>query len=75
MAGGHLAASDASSVTITWADFEGALEELKPAFGADDLALGSCLAGGMFDYGPRYQELRGELGRFVSQVTVEISMW
>lgn len=50
------------------ADFEHALSEVKPAFGAVVDTLESYRAGGMINYGTRMQKLLSTCDKLVRQV-------
>lgn len=50
------------------ADFQRALAEVKPAFGAVVDTLETYRSGGMINYGPRMQKLLGTCNKLVRQV-------
>uniref|UniRef100_A0A7S0EMV1 Vesicle-fusing ATPase n=1 Tax=Hanusia phi TaxID=3032 RepID=A0A7S0EMV1_9CRYP len=68
VAGGHLSPQDASAVKITWEDFEQALEEVKPALGADQENLSRMWERGFFSFGERFEEIVRAVNTFVHQV-------
>mmetsp|Transcript_34153 Transcript_34153/g.106976 ORF Transcript_34153/g.106976 Transcript_34153/m.106976 type:complete len:811 (-) Transcript_34153:40-2472(-) len=68
VAGGHLSPQDASAVKITWQDFEQALEEVKPALGADKDNLSRFWERGFFSYGEKFEEIVRAVNTFVHQI-------
>ncbi|KPI34791.1 Vesicular-fusion protein sec18 [Cyphellophora attinorum] len=59
---------DVTNMKVNRADFEHALEEVKPAFGVSEEELGNCLRGGILHYSPYIQDILQEGSLFVSQV-------
>jgi len=50
------------------ADFEHALEEIKPAFGMDNSGLENKLVGGIHEYGARFTDLYSKCSDFINEV-------
>jgi len=50
------------------ADFDRALDEIKPAFGMDDKGLENKLVGGIHNYGARYDDLHMKCTDFINEV-------
>lgn len=61
-------AVDEDSIKVTGADFEAALGEVVPAFGASPAALEARVAGGMLDCGDAHRHLRSTTSTLVEQV-------
>ena len=59
---------DVSNMKVNRADFQNALEEVKPAFGVSEEELGNCLRGGIIHFSPYIQDVLQEGSLFVSQV-------
>jgi len=59
---------DESSVVVQWSDFEHALEEIKPKFGANNDELHQYFRNGIVDYGSNFQKIRSTLTRLVEQL-------
>ncbi|CAD7699543.1 unnamed protein product [Ostreobium quekettii] len=59
---------DDENVKVTMSDFEAALEEVKPAFGAQRETLESYCTGGMISSGPVFDHLLSTCHRLVNQV-------
>jgi vesicle-fusing ATPase len=55
-------------VCVTQADFERALDEVRPAFGSESDALNDATRLGILDYGPKFQEVLSTGKLFVEQV-------
>ena len=55
-------------VHVTRDDFVAALQEVKPAFGAEDDVVEESLKGGIIEYGPAFSELTRTAQMFVKQV-------
>ena len=56
------------NIRVTMADFESALDEMKPAFGVATDEMENCLRNGYISYGPRFDELHNSIAKFVTQV-------
>ena len=61
---------DEENIKVTMADFELALLEVKPAFGASTDLFERCLLNGMIPYGQKYTKLVSTLQSLVEQVRV-----
>lgn len=59
---------DDENVKVTMADFEHALEEVKPAFGAQIDTLETQRMHGIISYGTRFEHLQHTCYRLVEQV-------
>lgn len=55
-------------VQVTMEDFEAALKEVKPAFGAVTETLQEYILNGMIDYGPHFNHLHNTCRTLVDQV-------
>lgn len=53
---------------MNFADFERALDEIRPAFGMDNSSLENRLLGGFYDYGPKFSELFQRCKDFINEV-------
>jgi len=53
---------------VSMADFLQALEENKPAFGADNENLSNCVRGGIFEYGGQFNEIYKTGTNFVNEI-------
>nr|CEL65248.1 TPA: N-ethylmaleimide-sensitive factor, putative [Neospora caninum Liverpool] len=49
--------TDVETIKVTRLDFENALTEVKPAFGAEEDLFDSCLRNGIISYGPEFDHL------------------
>uniref|UniRef100_A0A7S0S019 Vesicle-fusing ATPase n=2 Tax=Pyramimonas obovata TaxID=1411642 RepID=A0A7S0S019_9CHLO len=56
------------NIKVTMADFEAALEEVKPAFGAAVDSLERCRLNGIIPYGPHFQHLMTTCRSIIQQV-------
>jgi len=56
-------------IKVTMADFELALQEVKPAFGISTDELEPYLAHGLIDYGQSFTQLLGKCKSFVQQIS------
>jgi vesicle-fusing ATPase len=54
---------------VTQSDFEAALSEVQPAFGANTENLSKAMTHGVIDYGDAYRHLANTLRTLVSQVS------
>lgn len=61
-------AVDEESIKVTMADFERALVEVVPAFGASTATLERCRLNGIIPTGPRFEHLRKTAGLLVGQL-------
>lgn len=59
---------DEDNVKITMDDFQKALSEVRPAFGASTDSLERCRVGGIIDYGPKLQHILSTCYAFTRQV-------
>ena len=59
---------DATKLVVEWDDFEVALTEVQPKFGADTNDLASHYANGIVPYGDDYVEIKRQLDMAVHQV-------
>ncbi|KIX03460.1 uncharacterized protein Z518_07012 [Rhinocladiella mackenziei CBS 650.93] len=59
---------DVADMKVTRADFENALEEIKPAFGVSEEDLALCLEGGIIHYSQHIKDVLREGEAFVEQV-------
>jgi vesicle-fusing ATPase len=59
---------DLSDLTITMADFEAALKEVKPAFGVSQDDFENYISQGLIDYGTRFKQLLNTCRSFINQV-------
>lgn len=59
---------DVANMKVNRADFQHALEEVKPAFGVSEEELANCLRGGIINFSNNIQEVLQEGRLFVSQV-------
>eukprot|EP00879_Flechtneria_rotunda_P013941 GHRR01014560.1.p1 GENE.GHRR01014560.1~~GHRR01014560.1.p1 ORF type:complete len:485 (+),score=178.54 GHRR01014560.1:1437-2891(+) len=59
---------DEENIKVTMADFQAALNEVQPAFGANTEGLAKHLTHGIIDYGDAYRHLASTLKTLVSQV-------
>mmetsp|Transcript_17184 Transcript_17184/g.31186 ORF Transcript_17184/g.31186 Transcript_17184/m.31186 type:complete len:744 (+) Transcript_17184:68-2299(+) len=59
---------DADSVCCTWSDFEHALTEVQPKFGAPTDDLEALVTNGIVEYGSSFAEIQTTLGRCVEQI-------
>jgi len=50
------------------ADFERALDEIKPAFGMDNSGLENRVLGGLFNYGHNFQSLYEKCNDFLTEL-------
>ena len=50
------------------ADFERALDEIKPAFGMDNSGLENKLVGGIYNFGPKFTDLYSKCTDFISEI-------
>jgi vesicle-fusing ATPase len=50
------------------ADFEMALNEVKPAFGVDDKTLDNCIREGIYDFGEEFQKVHSTCNDFIKQI-------
>jgi uncharacterized membrane-anchored protein YhcB (DUF1043 family) len=53
---------------VTQSDFEAALSEVQPAFGANTESLSKAMTHGIIDYGDAFRHLANTLRTLVSQV-------
>jgi vesicle-fusing ATPase len=66
--GKRVTTEDMMEVCVTQADFERALDEVRPAFGSESDALNDATRLGILDYGPKFQEVLSTGKLFVEQV-------
>ncbi|KAF6256958.1 N-ethylmaleimide sensitive fusion protein [Scenedesmus sp. NREL 46B-D3] len=59
---------DEDNIKVTQSDFEAALSEVQPAFGANTENLSKAMTHGVIDYGDAYKHLANTLRTLVSQV-------
>jgi vesicle-fusing ATPase len=59
---------DVVNMKVNRADFQNALEEVKPAFGVSEEELSNCLHGGIIHYSPYIADILGEGRLYVDQV-------
>ncbi|WIA31160.1 hypothetical protein OEZ86_001171 [Tetradesmus obliquus] len=59
---------DEDNIKVTQSDFEAALSEVQPAFGANTENLSKAMTHGIIDYGDAYRHLANTLRTLVSQV-------
>jgi hypothetical protein len=57
-----------SPLQVTQSDFQAALSEVQPAFGANTENLSKAMTHGVIDYGDAYRHLANTLRTLVSQV-------
>ena len=50
------------------ADFDRALDEIRPAFGMDNTGLENKVVGGIYDFGPRYRDLHSKCTDFINEI-------
>ena len=62
--GAHI---DEDNIKVTMQDFEGALEEVRPAFGASIEVLNTHRLNGIIEYGPAFSHLQSTLKTLVEQ--------
>jgi len=55
-------------IKVTMADFNRALDEVKPSFGVDDEEFENCIRNGIINYGPAVEKLLETGSAFVEQV-------
>jgi vesicle-fusing ATPase len=60
---------DIAEMKVTMADFENALEDVKPAFGVDDESLSRAFERGIIPYSPAIQEIMDEGRKYSSIVS------
>ena len=61
---------DEDNIKVTMADFEMALLEVKPAFGASTDLFERCMLNGMISYGSKYEKLVSTVQSLIEQVRV-----
>jgi vesicle-fusing ATPase len=61
-------AVDASKIRVTMKDFERALAETSPAFGANEEELSSCFSNGVYSFSDSFADLHGTMQKLVEQV-------
>ena len=61
---------DEDNIKVTMADFELALLEVKPAFGASTDLFERCMLNGMISYGEKYEKLVSTMESLIEQVRV-----
>lgn len=61
---------DEDNIKVTMADFEMALLEVKPAFGASTDLFERCMLNGMISYGSKYEKLVSTMQLLIEQVRV-----
>lgn len=66
--GKRVTTEDMMDVCVTKADFERALDEVRPSFGSESDALNDATRLGIIDYGPKFQEVLSTGKLFVEQV-------
>jgi vesicle-fusing ATPase len=66
--GKRVTTEDMMEVCVTNADFERALDEVRPSFGSESDALNDATRLGIIDYGPKFQEVLSTGKLFVEQV-------
>jgi vesicle-fusing ATPase len=59
---------DVVNMKVNRADFQNALEEVKPAFGVSEEELANCLRGGIIEFSPYINDVLQEGRLFVGQV-------
>uniref|UniRef100_A0A7S2CV29 Vesicle-fusing ATPase n=1 Tax=Florenciella parvula TaxID=236787 RepID=A0A7S2CV29_9STRA len=59
---------DPDAVCCTWSDFEHALTEIQPKFGAPTEDLEALVTNGIVEYGPSFAEIQTTLTRCVEQI-------
>lgn len=59
---------DADAVCCQWSDFEHALTEIQPKFGAPTEDLEALVTNGIVQYGPNFSDIATTLGRCVEQI-------
>lgn len=57
-----------NSVSVQMSDFQRAIEQIQPAFGANNDELAAYVGNEMVDFGPRYNNLLREGKSFINQV-------
>mmetsp|Transcript_12501 Transcript_12501/g.24679 ORF Transcript_12501/g.24679 Transcript_12501/m.24679 type:complete len:764 (+) Transcript_12501:69-2360(+) len=60
--------ADPSKLVLEWGDFEQALTEVQPKFGAPTTDLEACFSNGMVPYGQEYDRIRRQLDLAKEQV-------
>jgi hypothetical protein len=50
------------------ADFRRAIDEIKPAFGADSSGLETKVVGGFYNYGEEFEQLYGKCNDFLNEL-------
>eukprot|EP00903_Cladosiphon_okamuranus_P006984 g6797.t1 len=60
-------APDPKNLVVQWQDFQRALGEVQPKFGADNQELQTLYANGIVPYSQEFEDVRTTLGRLVEQ--------
>ncbi|CAM9819042.1 unnamed protein product, partial [Ectocarpus fasciculatus] len=60
-------APDTNNLVVQWKDFQSALNEVHPKFGADSQELEALYANGIVPYSKEFDELQVTLGRLIEQ--------
>jgi vesicle-fusing ATPase len=65
----NMSCVDPTAIAVDWPDFERAVNETTPAFGAkDNEEMQTYFRNGLIDYGSGFSDLWSNLGRFLNQI-------